>query len=87
MKIEEPTAPRGFGRRVGLALIALYQAAHAGRPSPCRYWPSCSVYASEAIELHGLWRGSRLAGRRLLRCRPWGPHGVDLVPLEMNAGR
>jgi len=88
MNSEEP-APgrRGLGRRLGLGLIALYQATHAGRPSPCRYWPSCSVYASEAIERHGFWRGSGLAFRRLMRCRPLGPHGVDLVPLTLERGR
>ncbi len=87
MTIEESADRPSPGRRLGLALIALYQAAHAGRPSPCRYWPSCSVYAAEAIELHGLWRGSLLAARRLLRCRPWGPHGIDLVPPPIRHGQ
>ncbi|MGD0053857.1 MAG: membrane protein insertion efficiency factor YidD [Acidimicrobiales bacterium] len=60
--------------------IALYQRLSAGRIAPCRFYPSCSHYAAEAIEIHGAWRGSLLATRRLLRCRPFGPHGVDLVP-------
>lgn len=61
-------------------LIRLYQAARAGRASPCRYVPSCSVYATEAIERHGALRGSLLAARRLGRCHPWGGHGADPVP-------
>jgi putative membrane protein insertion efficiency factor len=75
---------RRVGARVALALIAIYQARRADRPSPCRFWPTCSAYAAEAIDRHGLWRGSRLAIGRLLRCRPFGPHGVDLVPLEID---
>ncbi|WP_370250223.1 membrane protein insertion efficiency factor YidD [Nocardioides sp.] len=46
----------------------------------CRYWPTCSAYALEAVQVHGSLRGSWLAGRRLLRCHPWAPGGVDKVP-------
>jgi putative membrane protein insertion efficiency factor len=46
----------------------------------CRFHPSCSCYASEAIARHGAWRGSKLAARRLLRCRPFSAHGYDPVP-------
>ena len=61
--------------------IRLYQAVGAGRPSPCRYWPTCSTYALEALEAHGARRGSWLTARRLLRCHPWASRsGVDLVP-------
>jgi putative membrane protein insertion efficiency factor len=66
--------------RAALRLIALYQAARAGRPTSCRFHPSCSAYATEAITTHGLRRGGWLAVRRLARCRPFGAHGVDLVP-------
>jgi putative membrane protein insertion efficiency factor len=62
------------------AAIGLYQQARTGRPSPCRYWPSCSQYAIEAIERHGAARGGWLATRRISRCHPWGGHGVDPVP-------
>jgi len=60
--------------------IRAYQAMRAGRPSPCRYWPTCSAYALEAIEAHGPVRGSWLATRRVLRCHPWAASGVDPVP-------
>jgi uncharacterized protein len=46
----------------------------------CRFYPSCSQYAVEAIEKHGILRGTWLALRRLLRCHPGNPGGVDLVP-------
>ena len=68
------------GARVLRGAIRAYQRLRAGRPSPCRYWPTCSEYALEAIEVHGAWRGSGLAARRIGRCHPWGGHGVDPVP-------
>ena len=60
--------------------IGWYQVAHQDRPSPCRFVPSCSTYAQEAVEAHGAIRGAALAVRRLLRCHPWGGHGFDPVP-------
>ena len=65
---------------VVLGLIRLYQLARAGRPSPCRYLPTCSAYAVEAVERHGAARGGWLALRRMGRCHPWGGSGVDPVP-------
>ena len=68
------------------APIRLYQAVQAERPSPCRYWPTCSQYALEALETHGAVRGSWLTARRLLRCHPWAARsGVDLVPEPFGA--
>ena len=70
----------GRGATVLLWSIRLYQAARAGRPSPCRFFPSCSAYGHEAIERHGALRGSWLTARRLSRCHPWGGFGFDPVP-------
>lgn len=46
----------------------------------CRFHPTCSEYAIEALERHGPWRGGRLALRRILRCHPFGRGGIDPVP-------
>ena len=66
---------------VFLALIRAYQ--YALRPmlgSNCRFYPSCSDYAREAIERHGAWRGLWLAVRRVGKCHPYHPGGFDPVP-------
>ena len=67
-------------QRLLLRGIGTYQRAFEGRPSPCRFFPSCSEYSAEAIHVHGAGRGTWLAVRRLLRCRPLGPSGFDPVP-------
>ncbi len=46
----------------------------------CRFTPSCSHYAQDALRTHGAWRGSILAGKRVLRCHPWHEPGYDPVP-------
>jgi putative membrane protein insertion efficiency factor len=74
--------PQGKGVRTALAAIRAYQGLRNGQTSPCRFYPSCSAYAAEAVEEHGVWRGGLLAGRRIARCRPFGGRGVDLVPLR-----
>ncbi|HXW14910.1 MAG TPA: membrane protein insertion efficiency factor YidD [Terriglobia bacterium] len=65
-----------------LGLIRFYQACISPvMPSACRFYPSCSAYAFEAVEKWGAWRGGRLALGRLLRCRPWSSgYGYDPVP-------
>jgi putative membrane protein insertion efficiency factor len=50
-------------------------------PAHCRFHPSCSHYMREAIEQHGLQRGAYLGVRRILKCHPWHPGGLDPVPL------
>jgi len=62
------------------ALIRVYQILASPFPSPCRYYPSCSTYALEAVERHGVLRGSWLGMKRILRCHPFRPGGIDLVP-------
>lgn len=46
----------------------------------CRYWPSCSAYGLEAVQVHGAWRGGLLTVRRIGRCNPWSAGGYDPVP-------
>jgi uncharacterized protein len=78
-----PLAVGGEPSRVAKVLlggIAAYQGLRSGRPSPCRFVPSCSVYGHEAISRHGAGRGSWLTLRRLSRCRPFGGFGSDPVP-------
>ena len=60
--------------------IKVYQVATANRHRVCRFEPTCSVYASEAIAEHGFWRGWGYAARRLSKCRPGGGMGYDPVP-------
>ena len=78
-----PPSP-GSGRRVRTilaALIAVYQKTISPLlGSRCRFYPSCSQYAKDAVLKHGVLRGTRLAIARILRCHPWNPGGVDLVP-------
>jgi len=62
------------------AVFRGWQLARSGRPSPCRFTPTCSAYGIEAVEAHGALRGSLLTIRRLARCHPWGPFGFDPVP-------
>lgn len=50
------------------------------KPPVCRFVPTCSAYAIEALETHGAMRGAWLATRRICRCHPWGGHGFDPVP-------
>jgi putative membrane protein insertion efficiency factor len=67
--------------RALLGLIRFYsRAISPALPPRCRFYPTCSAYAAEAIARHGAARGCRLALRRIVKCAPWHPGGVDLVP-------
>ena len=69
-----------------LLLLRFYQLAISPILGPsCRFYPSCSEYAVEAIRVHGAVKGSALAGRRLCKCHPWHPGGLDFVPEAKTA--
>ena len=70
------------------AVIRAYQLVISPLLGPsCRYAPTCSEYAIQAFEKHGVLRGGWLAVRRLLRCHPWGGSGYDPVPEPPDADR
>lgn len=64
-----------------IVLIRFYQVCISPlKPPTCRFTPTCSAYALEALRKHGLFKGSWLAVRRILKCHPWGGSGYDPVP-------
>ncbi|MGB1655837.1 MAG: membrane protein insertion efficiency factor YidD [Longimicrobiales bacterium] len=68
-------------RRALIGVVRFYQVAISPwTPPSCRFVPTCSAYAIEAIERHGTLRGGALALRRISRCHPWGGKGFDPVP-------
>ncbi len=68
-------------KRLLIVLVRAWQIGpSAVMPPTCRYAPSCSAYAIEALERHGAFRGGWLIVKRLLRCHPWGGSGFDPVP-------
>ncbi|MGB0266345.1 MAG: membrane protein insertion efficiency factor YidD [Pseudomonadales bacterium] len=70
-----------MGKTILLRLLDIYQRALSPLlPRSCRFYPTCSAYAREAVMVHGASRGSLLALKRLLKCHPFHPGGVDLVP-------
>jgi len=75
------TPARLWLRRLAVLPIRLYQwTISPVLPRSCRFAPSCSEYAAEAILAHGPLTGGWLGFRRILRCHPWGGHGYDPVP-------
>ncbi len=68
-------------RRMAVAPVRFYQLFISPvLPPSCRFYPTCSAYAVEAVLTHGVLRGGLLAFRRLARCHPWSPGGFDPVP-------
>ena len=67
-------------RLLSLPIVAYRRWISPALPARCRFHPSCSAYALEAISVHGAWRGLWLAVRRVLRCQPFHPGGFDPVP-------
>jgi hypothetical protein len=81
-----PRGGRGLAAALLIAPIRFYRfflSPWIGRQ--CRFTPTCSAYAIEAIERHGAWRGFWLAARRIGRCHPWSPGGLDPVPPSRQA--
>src|SRR5579864_3766294 len=75
----EVTKPTPVGRAVLLLLRAYRLVISPLLPMACRFVPSCSAFAIEAVEQHGAWRGILLASRRVSRCHPWHAGGYDPV--------
>lgn len=74
----------GLARVALLCLVRAYRLLVSPLLGPaCRFTPTCSVYAAEAIARFGAWRGTVLAVRRLLRCHPFAAAGLDPVPLSL----
>ncbi len=70
-----------FMRKLAILPIRAYQLCLSPYLGPsCRYLPTCSAYAAEAIAVHGVFKGLYYALRRILRCHPWGGSGYDPVP-------
>jgi len=76
-----PHETRSPGRQIVIFCLLFYKTTLSPvMPSCCKFHPSCSMYAKEAVERHGVRRGLILAARRLLRCRPFSAGGFDPVP-------
>jgi putative membrane protein insertion efficiency factor len=78
--VSEGPGARPAGRLLAAGVRAYQVLISPYLGAACRFEPSCSQYAVEALEAHGALRGAYLAGRRVLRCHPWGGSGYDPVP-------
>ena len=74
-------------KKIAMAIIWLYQATLSGLLGPrCRFYPSCSNYAIEAIDKYGITRGGCIALKRICKCHPLHPGGIDMVPNSPDCG-
>ncbi|MDR1195432.1 MAG: membrane protein insertion efficiency factor YidD [Endomicrobium sp.] len=71
-------------KRLALFLIKCYKVLSSTTPARCRFQPSCSTYAYQAIEMYGFFKGCLLAFKRIIRCHPFCEGGIDPVPLPKN---
>ncbi|MDX1648358.1 MAG: membrane protein insertion efficiency factor YidD [Myxococcota bacterium] len=89
--VRTPGLRRGVRRLAEAVLVFLVHAYRVGLAphlmGTCRYAPSCSAYALEAIRVHGPWHGARIAARRIARCHPFHPGGFDPVPAVVPMAR
>lgn len=84
-KAQAATWVKAIPRKAGAGMIRFYQIAISPMfPSCCRYTPTCSEYGLQAVRRYGLLRGSWLAAKRILRCRPGGGVGYDPVPEQFT---
>ena len=67
-------------KKVLIKIIRLYQAIPGEFHNHCRYYPTCSNYAIEALEVHGFFKGTFLMVKRIFKCNPFSKGGIDLVP-------
>jgi uncharacterized protein len=75
-------------RAIAIAFVRVYQLVLRPWLGPrCRFHPSCSCYATEALAEHGVWHGGWLAMRRISRCHPWHAGGFDPVPRALSPSR
>jgi putative membrane protein insertion efficiency factor len=73
------------GRAIVVSMLRFYKRFISPLlPAACRFEPTCSAYAREAVELHGVWRGGWLAAWRILRCNPFSKGGFDPVPCDQK---
>jgi len=68
-------------------LILVYQLTRIFRPSCCRFYPSCSDYCLQALGSHGFFKGLIVSLKRLAKCHPWHPGGVDMVRTDTAVGK
>lgn len=86
VRLDATTERPGPAARLLILPVRIYQRVISPvLPPTCRFYPSCSAYAVEALTVHGALRGAWLAIRRLLRCGPWHPGGLDPVPPRRRA--